>query len=68
MTVLIFHKELIQLTESQKEVLNQVIGTSYLNKSKFHKTTYTLTKLSQNYRFKKMHHKTTDLAPNLSQN
>jgi hypothetical protein len=36
--------------------------------SKFHKTTYALTKLLQNYRFKVVYHRTIDLATNLSQN
>lgn len=34
--------------------------------SKFHKTTYTLFKLSQNYRFKVTFHKTTHFTLNLS--
>jgi hypothetical protein len=40
----------------------------FLLLSKFHKTTDTLIKLSQNYRFKNVFHKTTDLELNLSWN
>lgn len=34
----------------------------------FHKTTNTLTKLLQNYKFKEVYNKTIDLASHLSQN
>ena len=40
----------------------------YTPQSKFHKTTNTLVKLSQNHRFKVMYHRTTYLTINLSHN